>query len=93
VVGNEQDGLRPCLVVSDRFGGVVVVVPLTTTERLSTTRVRVIVERGRASYAMCEQVRSVSVERIVRPLGKLDPADLASVRVALAGMLRLGTSW
>ena len=72
VVGREQAGDRPALIVSDdrlnsSAAGLVIVVPLTRTRRPSTSRVEIEPPQGgvrELSYAMCEQVRAISVDRL-----------------------------
>ena len=73
VAGREQAGDRPALIVSDdrlnnSAAGLVIVVPLTRTRRASPSRVEIEPPEGgvRArSYAMCEQVRAVSIDRLL----------------------------
>ncbi len=72
VAGHEQAGDRPALIVSDdRFNasaaGLVIVVPLTRTQRAIPSHVPIDPPDGgvrERSHAMCEQVRAVSVERL-----------------------------
>jgi mRNA interferase MazF len=75
-VANEQRGTRPYVVVSvDRFNalpiGQAIVVPLTTRERRFPHHIPVTDDGGvnRPSWAMCEAVRSVSVERFGQFIG------------------------
>ena len=93
--GREQRGTRPVLVVSaDRLNHgpaqLVVVVPLTTTDRRIPLHVRIDPPTGgvrEASFAMCEAVRSIAKERLHGRLGEVAPATLALVedrlRIAL----------
>ena len=64
--GHEQAGHRPHLVLTEqRFHDLrtmAIVVPLTTSRRDWPTRVPV----GSNSYAICEQPRSVSLERVTK---------------------------
>ena len=84
-VGREQAGLRPGLIVSpDRFneGPLVIAVPFTTTDRGSPLHLRVEPPAGRlrsVSFAMCDQVRSLSRTRLQRRLGRLDPRSIAGI--------------
>jgi mRNA interferase MazF len=82
--GHEQAGRRPALVVSvDRFNagraGVVFMVPFTTRERGIPTHVEVRPPAGglrEVSWARCEDLRSLSVERLGdAPLGSV-PAEI-----------------
>ncbi|MGH2881979.1 MAG: type II toxin-antitoxin system PemK/MazF family toxin [Solirubrobacteraceae bacterium] len=85
--GREQQGTRPALVVSaDPLNHgpaqLVVIVPLTTTERGVPLHVRVEPPNGgvrETCFAMCEAVRSVSKQRLVRRWGKVDAATMRVV--------------
>lgn len=79
-VGREQAGRRPAVVVSaDRLNasraGVVVVVPTTTTRRDLPSHVEI--EPGDSglddlSYAKCEDVKSISEQRLLGRLGAVN---------------------
>lgn len=94
--GREQRGRRPVLVVSaDRLnhgrGGLVVVVPMTSTDRGVPLHVPILSpEAGLrvTSFAMTEQVRSISVERLGRRRGAVAPATLGAVLGRLRLLLR-----
>ena len=80
--GHEQAGRRPVLVLSDRrlsSLGLAIVVPLTSVARGWELHVAVKLA-GRTSYALSEQVRSVSVERLSGALGEVSYGDLEEVR-------------
>lgn len=95
--GHEQAGTRPALVVSaDQFNhgpaGLVIVVPMTTTERRIPLHVLVDPPEGglnRRSFIKCEDVRSVSEQRLVRRLGVVSPDTLARVADRLRIVLDL----
>jgi mRNA interferase MazF len=101
VVGSEQAGTRPVLVVSresvNRVLPIVAVVPLTSRKpgrRVYSTEV--LLPAGAAgqpdeSIAMAHQVRTISSSRLRQRLGHLDSAELrAEVRAALTLYLDLG---
>ena len=92
--GREQSAERPVLIVSpdpinEGPAGLVVAVPFTTRKRSIPTHVEVRPPDGglrEVSFAMCEQVRSLSVERLgPRPFGSVPAIVLESV----ANRLRL----
>lgn len=96
--GHEQAGRRPALVISaDRFNasraGVVFVVPFTTRRRGLPTHVEVRPPLGglrEVSWARCEDLRSVSVERLVSgPLGAVTAEILESVGERVRLLLEL----
>jgi mRNA interferase MazF len=76
-VGREQSGRRPAVVVSadalnESRAGVVVVVPITTTYRGLPSHVEIDSDTSgldEVSYAKCEDVKSVSEQRLVGRLG------------------------
>ena len=96
-VGREQSGRRPAVVVSadplnEGRAGVVIVVPCTTTRRGLPSHVEI--EAGRSglddvSYAKCEDVKSVSEERLVACLGSVVDETLFSIARALRFLLDL----
>jgi mRNA interferase MazF len=93
-VGREQAGLRPALIVSpNRFnqGPLVVAVPFTTTNRGSPLHVRVRPPSGglrSVSFAMCEQVRSLSRSRLHRHWGELDGRAMAGIAARVRLLIR-----
>jgi mRNA interferase MazF len=76
-VGREQSGRRPAVIVSadllnESRAGVVVVVPITTTYRGLPSHIEI--DRGSSgldevSYAKCEDVKSISEQRLIGRLG------------------------
>ncbi|MDR2896073.1 MAG: type II toxin-antitoxin system PemK/MazF family toxin [Propionibacteriaceae bacterium] len=83
--GHEQSGRRPVLVVSDsRLNslGLVWIVPLTTTDRGWPLHVPLKVG-NRVSVAMCEQLRSASIERLGQFIGDVGYETLSEVRAVI----------
>ena len=99
VAGHEQAGDRPALIVSDdrlnaSAAGLVIVVPLTRTDRAIPWHVEIEPPEGGVrdrSFAMCEQVRAISVERLREgPWGSvLSSALMAEVERRLRLLLQL----
>jgi len=94
--GNEQTGQRPVLVVStDRFNQgrsrLVVAVPFTTRRRNLPIHVAVRPPAGglRAdSFAMCEQIHSLAVDRLgPQPFGSVPAAVLSAVEARIRLLL------
>ncbi len=90
-VGREQGYRRPAVVVSSDMhnagpGGVVVVVPATTSYRGLPLHVEIEPDGSgldEAVYAKCEDVKSVAVERLVRRLGSVSPGVLDRMKRVL----------
>ncbi len=93
-VGREQFGRRPVLIVSNEqyhqvVTTLVITVPLTTTDRGWSNHVRVCPEGlGRASFAMTEQVRTISRQRLVERIGRVDSQTMAEVRMWISDWIR-----
>jgi mRNA interferase MazF len=85
--GREQAGRRPALVISvDRFNqgpaGLVIVVPLTTVDKRQPLHVRLEPPQGgvrEPSFAKSEDLRSVSVERLISRWGAVEPETVRAV--------------
>jgi len=96
-VGHEPGFLRPAVVVSVDLlnngpGGLVVVVPVSS--RAYGLRSHVEVEPGTSglehtSYARCDQLRVISIERLVALRGRVGSAALRSIDQALRFILDL----
>ncbi len=86
VVGREQSGRRPAVVVSSRghlliADTLVIVVPVTSVDRGWSNHIPLGPDAlQRRSWAMTEQVRTISRERVVGRVGRVDPATLAEIR-------------
>lgn len=87
VKGHEQAGSRPGLVVSvDTFNhgpaGLVVIIPITTKQKGIPFHVPINPPEGgvsQKSFIKCEDIRSVSTERLSKCLGKVSLETLKAV--------------
>lgn len=95
--GHEQSGTRPVLIISqDIFNagpsGLMMMVPLTTVARGLPLHVEITPPEGglkRKSYAMCENLRSISRERLSRRLGSVGFLTMLEVGDRLRDLLGL----
>lgn len=96
-IGHEQAKERPALIVSADFvnrsrADMVIVVPLTTAERLVRSHVRVMPPEGGVSASssiQCEQIRAISSERLIQRLGAVNAATMEKVEYVLKLLLAL----
>ena len=94
-IGTEQAGRRPAVVVSaDRLNesraGVVIVVPCTTTRRNLPSHVEIEPDTSglsKVSYAKCEDIKSVSDQRLVGRLGAVNNESLFAIARAVKFLL------
>jgi len=95
--GHEQAGVRPGLIMStDLFNhgpaGLVVVLPLTTRTRGVPLHIQVTPPEGNArqpSFIKCEDLRSISTERLVERWGVVSTGTMAAVADRLRILLEL----
>jgi mRNA interferase MazF len=96
-VGREQSGRRPGVVVSadqlnESRAGVVVVVPITTARRGLPSHVEIEPDGSgldEVSYAKCEDVKSISEQRLIGRLGSVSEAVAFQIGRALRFLLDL----
>jgi mRNA interferase MazF len=96
-VGREQAGTRPAVVISvDRFNhgpaDLIVVVPVTSKDKKQPIHVPVRPPEGGLqvlSFIKCEDVRSVSKERLKKFLGTLSPQTIAEIETRIRILLGL----
>jgi len=97
VKGHEQAGKRPCLVMSvDLFNhgpaGLVVVLPITTKNKGIPFHVEIMPPEGglkETSYIKCEDVRSLSMERLIERWGTVSSEKLAMAEDRLRILMEL----
>ncbi|MEN8908133.1 MAG: type II toxin-antitoxin system PemK/MazF family toxin [Clostridiales bacterium] len=92
IKGREQAGKRPVLVVSDDglnqgTSELVIIVPTTTKFRNLSLHIKI--DLKKRSFLMMEQLRSISVDRLVKFLGDLDENKMNKVDNILKMILSL----
>lgn len=86
--GREQAGQRPAVVIGSAFAcelpnNLVLVVPCTTKNRDLPFQPP-LTSLGQPSFAMCDQVKSISRQRLVRQHpGRLEKPEVDAIRFAL----------
>ena len=86
VRGSEQDGVRPCIIVSPNSMNValstIIVIPLTSQLKNWPTRIEVKFDNI-DGQACIEHIRSVSKERFLEKLGNITDIELAIIQKRL----------
>lgn len=70
---------RPCLIISNNQWnrirtGLAIVIPLTSVNKGISTHIKIDPPEGGlslVSFAMCEQMRSISIERLIKKIGQV----------------------
>lgn len=94
-VGRERAGRRPALVVAGAdylrtLDTLALVVPITTVDRGWPNHIEITgAQLEQRSWAMSEQIRTISRERISEHAGRASDATLAAVRVWLADFVEI----
>lgn len=97
VTGHEQGGVRPALIVStDVFNHgpaeMAFLIPITTRDKRVRWQVPIRPPEGglnRPSFLKCDDTRSLSVRRLIRPLGAVRPPTMAQVEDRLRILLQV----
>src|SRR5271166_1765998 len=97
VIGHEQGGVRPALIVSANVmnqspTGLLFVAPITGTDRGIMAHVRIPAQEAgltKASVILTDQVCSISIQRLGRKLGRVSSSTMAEVAQRLAFLLGL----
>ena len=95
--GHEQGRVRPALIISNDIlnrgpAGLVTVVPLTTKPRPIRSFLEIHPPDGglqKTSYIICDQVRTISTERLGKRFGAISKAMLAEVERRLKFLMDL----
>lgn len=97
VRGHEQGRLRPALVLSNDIYNsgpacLVTVVPITARARSLRSYLQITPPEGglpQVSYIICDQVRTISTERLGKRFGRVDAGTMAAVGERLRILLDL----
>ena len=93
VVGSEQHGGRPGIVVSNNMNNAhsntIEVVYLTTQPKKMLPTHTAITATGRDSVALCEQINTVDKSRVGLYIGELSAREMAAVEEAITASLAL----
>ena len=91
--GSEQYADRPAVVVSNdennKHSGIIEVAYLTTQPKTELPTHVTIRSTGRVSTVLCEQVTSVSVERVNNYIGQVSEQEMKNIDIALMISLQL----
>lgn len=93
VIGHEQAGTRPALIISDNLfnhshAEMVIVLPITSRCKHIPSHVAIELEGLKVkSYIKTEDIRAVSTRRLIRKLGTADEEIVRSVEERLALIL------
>lgn len=95
--GREQAGRRPCLIVSDDRlnrspADLVIAVPITSKDRRIPSHVEISPPEGGLkvrSFIKCEDIRSISTDRLINVLGSVKTATMNQVSQRLRLLLNL----
>ncbi len=92
--GREQDGVRPAIVIGSPLAcelpnELATVLPCTTKDR--GLPIHPAVDLGQPSFAMCDQMKSISVDRLLKPHpARLSEEDIRTIRNAIRQLIDVG---
>lgn len=91
IVGNEQGGTRPCIVVQNDVGNVfsntTIIIPITSSLcKKYRGDTHFFIKRSflnnltKDGIGLCEQIRSIDKSRIVKKIGRLNEDEIAKMK-------------
>lgn len=90
--GSVQEGIRPCVVVSNNIGNtystIYIVVPSTSKVKPNLPT-HVYIHSDNISCVLCEQCTTVSDQQVLRKVGKVSDYELEEITKALKVALKL----
>lgn len=97
VKGHEQANKRPCIIIkSFNTLNLAIIIPCTTKEPKHSIYTIVKLLKGTGgldadSYALCHQIRTISYDRILHKIGKLDNTSLLKVQSVILDTLDISS--
>ncbi len=96
-LGREQAGIRPALIVSENifnqgYAELVIIVPITSQNKGIRSHVKISNGEGGLnleSFAKCEDIRSVSKQRLIKQLGIVSKQTIEEVEEKLRFLIGL----
>mgnify|MGYP001566171370 CR=1 FL=1 len=97
VRGHEQAGKRPVLIISDNTfnsgpAALVIILPVTSTDRNIPAHIKIFPPEGglkNNSVILCDAIRSVSKDRLISYLGKVEDKTISEIEKVLRILLVL----
>jgi mRNA interferase MazF len=89
-IGHEIKKTRPCVIISpdemNNFLSTIIIAPMTTKSHNYPTRIQINFQ-NKNGWIVLDQIRAIDKARLVKTLGKLDPATLKQVKDMINEML------
>ncbi len=96
-LGREQAGTRPALIISENlfnqgYAELVIIVPITSQNKGIRSHVKINKGDGGLnleSFAKCEDIRSISKQRLIKQLGNVSKQTIESIEEKLRFLIAL----
>jgi mRNA interferase MazF len=89
-IGHEIKKTRPCVIISpdemNNFLSTIIIAPMTTKSHNYPTRIQINFQ-NKNGWIVLDQIRAIDKARLVKILGKLDPATIKQVKDMINEML------
>lgn len=100
VIGSEQDGTRPVLIlqndVGNRFSPTTIVAPITSVQKKQAQPTHIVIDckfLESKSTILLEQIRTIDKTRLSDYLGQLSHEDIQQINKAMAVSLGMRGEW
>ena len=96
VIGSEQDGTRPVLILQNRFSPTTIVAPITSVQKKQAQPTHIVIDcefLESKSTILLEQIRTIDKTRLSDYLGQLSHEDILQINKAMAVSLGMRGEW
>lgn len=100
VIGSEQDGTRPVLIlqndIGNRFSPTTIIAPMTSVPKKQALPTHIVIDYDfleSKSTILLEQIRTIDKTRLSDYLGQLSCEDILRINDAMAISLGMGGEW
>ena len=97
VVGSEQGGIRPVLILQNNTGNrhspTTIIAPITSVQKKSSLPTHIVIDYDfleSVSVVLLEQIRTIDKKRLKERMGRLDDTSMAEIDTALSISFGLG---
>lgn len=90
VIGSEQGGIRPVIILQSAFEGIdrILCAPITSKEFNNDTHIMVNTQDGKIVYIMSEQMRNIDKRRLRGKISELTKEDYQKVKDKLLELMK-----
>lgn len=90
VIGSEQGGIRPVIILQSVFNGMdrILCAPLTRKELDKGIHIKINTRDEKVAYIMSDQIRNIDMGRLIEKIGELSEEDYQKVKEKIMELMK-----